>query len=42
MPLQPGSRLGHYEVREVIGRGGCGIVFKAFDERLERTVAIKV
>jgi serine/threonine protein kinase len=40
----PGSlgRLGHYEVREVIGRGGCGIVLKAFDEKLERIVAIKV
>lgn len=32
----------HYEVRDVIGRGGFGIVFKAFDERLERIVAIKV
>lgn len=40
----PGSlgRLGHYEVRQVVGRGGCGIVLKAFDEKLERIVAIKV
>lgn len=40
----PGSlgRLRHYEVREVIGRGGCGIVLKAFDSKLERIVAIKV
>ncbi len=40
----PGAigRLRHYEVRSVIGRGGCGIVLKAFDEKLERMVAIKV
>jgi serine/threonine protein kinase/formylglycine-generating enzyme required for sulfatase activity len=40
----PGSigRLRHYEVQEVIGRGGCGIVLKAFDEKLHRVVAIKV
>lgn len=36
------GRLLHYEVRQVIGRGGCGIVLKAFDEKLERVVAIKV
>ncbi|EAQ78345.1 protein kinase domain-containing protein [Blastopirellula marina] len=36
------GRLSHYEVRQVLGRGGCGIVFKAFDEKLQRTVAIKV
>lgn len=40
----PGSlgRLGQYDIQEMIGRGGCGIVFKAFDERLHRVVAIKV
>lgn len=36
------GRLAHYEIRHVLGRGGCGIVLKGFDERLERVVAIKI
>lgn len=45
--LQPSSKpgsigtLGSYEIVEVIGQGAFGIVFKAFDEKLQRTVAIK-
>jgi WD40 repeat protein/serine/threonine protein kinase len=34
--------LGEYEVIEVIGRGGMGVVLKAHDPRLDRIVAIKV
>ncbi|TWT39507.1 protein kinase domain-containing protein [Blastopirellula retiformator] len=46
--LLPSSRpdslglLGHYEVLDVLGRGGCGIVLKAFDSKLQRIVAVKV
>ncbi len=36
------GRLGHYEVLEVVGRGAFGTVLRAFDEKLERIVAIKV
>ena len=36
------GRLGHYEVMEVLGQGGFGVVLKVFDEKLRRVVAIKV
>ena len=42
MPLQPGTRLGPYEIVAQVGAGGMGDVYKATDPRLNRTVAIKV
>lgn len=41
---QPGQlgKLAHYEVLQVVGRGGMGVVLKAFDPKLHRLVAVKL
>jgi serine/threonine protein kinase len=41
MALPPGTRLAEYELRSVLGSGGFGIVYLAWDHGLQRDVAIK-
>ena len=40
--LQPGAKLGPYQIQRPLGRGGMGVVFLAHDATLHRQVAIKV
>ena len=39
--LPPGTRLGEFEITRIVGQGGFGVVYEAWDAALERVVAIK-
>lgn len=42
MPLTPGDEFDRYRLEALIGEGGMGRVFRAFDPKLRRRVAIKI
>ncbi len=41
-PKKPNKKIGHYEIKSELGRGGMATVYLGYDKRFEREVAVKV